>query len=365
MRPYFHDAQPDARPVSTGLKNLRGKVLFGSFFHTPRLGEVECLHEALVELDAAGRITAVVKSVDPAYEAKKKAFEAEGRLVALHGFILPGFVDLHVHAPQLPQLGKALDAAAEVWLQQYTFPLESRYADSGSPNRVSSLVANLLANGATTAVYFRDDPHWSDQGSWSISASNGSRALIGRWRWTIRRMSGFLSRRLDGSRLAATEEPRVHSVVQEIAARASLSRCNAAVLPSCTDGPAGAAGPGGARDRLPLQTHCSESDWQHHTSSSVSADRHRRAGFLRPAVPAHGAGARRLLSAIADHASPRAAGPGCPLRAVEHVLLRCRLPVAPRARQGREAGARHGYFWRAEPVDPRQYPYDHSRLTPA
>ncbi len=70
-------------------------------------------------------------------------------------YVLPGMVDLHVHAPQWPQLGKALDLPLEDWLQKFTFPLESRYADIGFAAReYQSLVANLLANGTTTALYF-------------------------------------------------------------------------------------------------------------------------------------------------------------------------------------------------------------------
>jgi len=68
---------------------------------------------------------------------------------------LPGFVDLHIHAPQWPQLGKALDVPLEVWLQQYTFPLEARYSDVDFAERVyGDMVDNLLAEGTTTAVYF-------------------------------------------------------------------------------------------------------------------------------------------------------------------------------------------------------------------
>src|SRR5256885_9452065 len=70
-------------------------------------------------------------------------------------FLLPGMVDLHVHAPQWPQSGKALDVPLETWLQEYTFPLEARYGDAGFATSVyDSVVRTLLANGTTTAMYF-------------------------------------------------------------------------------------------------------------------------------------------------------------------------------------------------------------------
>lgn len=44
-------------------------------------------------------------------------------------YLLPGFVDLHVHAPQWAQSGTALDIPLYEWLNTYTFPLESKFAD--------------------------------------------------------------------------------------------------------------------------------------------------------------------------------------------------------------------------------------------
>ena len=68
--------------------------------------------------------------------------------------LLPGLVDLHVHAPQWPQLGTGLDLPLERWLFEYTFPLEAR-----SPTRLRGsvwerMVPTLLRHGTTTAVYY-------------------------------------------------------------------------------------------------------------------------------------------------------------------------------------------------------------------
>ena len=42
-------------------------------------------------------------------------------------FLLPGFIDSHVHASQYPNNGLGLDLPLLEWLQKYTFPLERRY----------------------------------------------------------------------------------------------------------------------------------------------------------------------------------------------------------------------------------------------
>ncbi len=56
----------------------------------------------------------------------RRAAERRGHLLSAppDTFLLPGFVDLHIHAPQYPQLGTALHVPLEVWLQENTFPLE-------------------------------------------------------------------------------------------------------------------------------------------------------------------------------------------------------------------------------------------------
>ena len=43
--------------------------------------------------------------------------------------IIPGFVDLHMHAPQYAMRGLGMDMELLQWLESFTFPEEARYAD--------------------------------------------------------------------------------------------------------------------------------------------------------------------------------------------------------------------------------------------
>ncbi|MCP4225849.1 MAG: guanine deaminase, partial [Actinomycetia bacterium] len=72
------------------------------------MGDIRIREEALVLVDASGYITAVVESDDVAYE-RAYASASAGEIVELteSQYLLPGLVDLHIHAPQWPQLGKA------------------------------------------------------------------------------------------------------------------------------------------------------------------------------------------------------------------------------------------------------------------
>ena len=90
-------------------------------------------------------------------------------------------VDCHVHAPQYPQLGLALDRPLEVWLDTYTFPLEARYADLGfAAPRYEALVDDLLALGTTTALYFATVHLDASKLLADICIDKGQRALIGK-----------------------------------------------------------------------------------------------------------------------------------------------------------------------------------------
>ncbi|WP_420065124.1 guanine deaminase [Pectobacterium colocasium] len=68
--------------------------------------------------------------------------------------IVPGFVDTHLHYPQTEMVGAWGEQLLE-WLQTYTFPTESKYADSDYAAAMSAFFLNqLLANGTTTALVF-------------------------------------------------------------------------------------------------------------------------------------------------------------------------------------------------------------------
>ncbi len=69
--------------------------------------------------------------------------------------IIPGFTDLHVHAPQFPNRGLGLDEQLLLWLDKYTFPEEAKYANLDYAEKVYTKVAQLfLRYGTTRAVVF-------------------------------------------------------------------------------------------------------------------------------------------------------------------------------------------------------------------
>ena len=72
-----------------------------------------------------------------------------------NGLFIPGFADIHWHAPQFANLGVGLDLPLLPWLEKYTFPEEARFKDLDYANAVfDKLLASLLASGTTSSVIF-------------------------------------------------------------------------------------------------------------------------------------------------------------------------------------------------------------------
>ena len=165
------------------MTDLRGKALLADGFHAPRLGEIGELRDALLSIGDDGTIVSVLRPDDEGYPNVLAAARQADALVTLPKghYLLPGLVDLHVHAPQYPQLGQALDVPLEVWLHKYTFPLEARYADTAfARHSYRLLVDDLIANGTTTALYFATIHRDATRILVDTCLERGQRALIGK-----------------------------------------------------------------------------------------------------------------------------------------------------------------------------------------
>jgi guanine deaminase len=235
----------------------------GTAFHAPSPDRLEVLEDALIVIGADGVIVRVESGADAA-----QSFRNSGRLTELGPaqYLIPGLIDCHIHAPQWPQLGRALDVPLERWLQDYTFKLEARYADEAYARAMyTDLVATLLANGTTTAVYFATLHLPATQILAEICLAQGQRALIGRVAMDDPVQCPETYR--DPSAEVAIEETRrfiafvktmpgnEHHLIEPV--------ITPRFIPACTDELLRGLGNLAAETGCAIQTHCSESDWEH------------------------------------------------------------------------------------------------------
>lgn len=242
-------------------------VVQGTAFHTPERGQVEALENAVLAVAPDGDIEAVLHPEADAYPSLVEAAEERGVLQRLDAdsYLIPGLVDLHIHAPQWPQLGKALDAPLEEWLQRYTFPLEAKFADHDFARAVyDDLVRTLLAHGTTTAVYFGSVDFQANVILAETCLRLGQRALVGKVAMDHPDQCPDYYR--DESAAAALEDTsRFIETVQRLQPGSDpmvLPAITPRFVPSCTDPLLQGLGALAAETGCHVQTHCSESDWE-------------------------------------------------------------------------------------------------------
>ena len=240
--------------------------ILATILDTPEFGKLRVRPDSLVVADGDGQITLVLQPGDESYEQTRHRLERQERLAVIAGYVLPGLVDLHAHAPQWPQLGKALDVPLEVWLNKYTFPLEARYDDLEFASSVyRSLVSSLLRIGTTTAVYFGTVHRAATQLLVDECVVQGQRAVIGKVAMDNPAECPDYYR--DASAAEALDETtafieyvRSHDGNQGSLVRPAITP---RFLPSCTDELLAGLGELAAATSALVQTHCSESDWAH------------------------------------------------------------------------------------------------------
>ena len=152
---------------------LRGDLL--DFTGEPGWGDVDTAavrwrpnHWLLIE---NGRIAGVQAEAPP--EGWER-HDHGGRL------IMPGFIDTHVHMPQLDVIASYGTELLD-WLENYTFPAEIRYADPKCSEAGAALfLGALLANGTTSAVVFPTAHKVSADALFAAAQQRGMRIVTGK-----------------------------------------------------------------------------------------------------------------------------------------------------------------------------------------
>jgi guanine deaminase len=247
---------------------------------TPSATQFEVLPDVVIRVDHDGWIVDITPAV-----------EVDGSVdvtLPSTSVLLPGLIDTHIHAPQWPQLGVGLDLSLEQWLFEYTFPLEARYVDVDFAQAVwAHMVPTLLAHGTTTAVFYSSTHVDATTALARTCADVGLRALVGRvamdhpvgtpdWYRDKSASDGIEASVRSIEEIVDLDSPLVEAIVTP------------RFIPACTDDLLRGLAEVAASTSVRIQTHCSESDWEHghvHERYAMSDTRALESlGLVRPAT---------------------------------------------------------------------------------
>lgn len=94
--------------------------------------------------------------------------------------ITPGFIDTHLHAPQIEMIGSYGGHLLE-WLNRYTFPTERKFADPVHARRVArAFYDELLRHGTLTALIFSTVHATATDIFFEEAEARGFRGIIGK-----------------------------------------------------------------------------------------------------------------------------------------------------------------------------------------
>jgi guanine deaminase len=146
--------------------------------HTPRNpfagdGALEVFQDGGLAF-AGGRVVAC-----GAYGDVRRGHPDAEVLDARDATLLPGFVDCHVHYPQIRVIG-SMGLELMDWLQSCCLPEEARLADPGYAALVAErFVAGLAANGTTAALVFGSHFPAAQEALFAAAAESGLRVASG------------------------------------------------------------------------------------------------------------------------------------------------------------------------------------------
>lgn len=123
------------------------KILKGNIVYTKEMNRFEVYEDGYVVVEN-GKVKLVAKELPDMYQSI--AVEDMGDQL-----IIPGFVDLHVHAPQWLNTGIGYSKELLPWLNEYTFPLESDFDNlEFAEEHYKNFIQDLWEAGTTRACIF-------------------------------------------------------------------------------------------------------------------------------------------------------------------------------------------------------------------
>ena len=168
--------------------------------------------------------------------------------------IIPGMNDLHCHGPQFKNLGMAMDKDLLPWLNDYTFPEESKFKDIEYSKKIyKKFIKELWKQGTTRSAVFATIHKESSMELMDLFIKSGLGAFVGKVNMDLNSPS-FLCENLEDS-LRDTEE-----ILIKYENRSSLVKpiITPRFVPSCSGELLKGLGQLCKKYNVPCQSHLSE-----------------------------------------------------------------------------------------------------------
>lgn len=233
------------------------KIYRANIIHTPTPGKLEIIPHGYVVVGSTGLVEGVYAELPENLDWRRQVMDFGDKL------LIPAFNDLHVHAPQYRNMGLALDLELLPWLNTYTFPEETKYADPEYARRLyRRFVHELWMQGTMRAAVFATIHPEATRilADLFIQAGMGAYVgLVGMNRNSPDTLQNTTDEVMEGMRMLKKhlDEHNPSGLVRPI--------ITPRFVPSCSDKMLSALGQYAAETGLPVQSHLSENrseiDW--------------------------------------------------------------------------------------------------------
>lgn len=218
----------------------------GDIVYTKEFGILECVEDGFIVLKDSK-----VKGV---YKELPKEFLGLKVIDYSNLLIIPGLIDLHLHAPQFPNIGLGLDKELLPWLQTYTFPEESKYSDLEYAKKVySKLIKELWKYGTTRCCVFATIHKDSSKLLLDLFNTSGLGAYVGKVNMDYNSPDTLIE--YTDKSIEDTED-----IIKEYKSKYPLvnSIITPRFVPTCSDKLLNALGDLAKKYNTPVQSHLSE-----------------------------------------------------------------------------------------------------------
>ncbi|KAG2416880.1 hypothetical protein HFD88_008097 [Aspergillus terreus] len=247
---------------------LHPQAFYGTLIHSLNPSTIEYLPNTLIIIDQHGKIEGLHPQI-PASSIQSllathnhTTTSCPTTILSPAEFLIPGFIDTHIHAPQWSQRGVGRGIPLLNWLEGITFAHEARCSDDAYARRLfHSCVSGGLKQGVTTACYYSSRHASATVILAETCLALGQRALLGKCNMDRHAVDWYVD---ESAAASVSDTEHVIRAVRALDAEHGL--VTPVITPrfaiSCSDGLLRALGELAARAEyraLPIQTHFNES----------------------------------------------------------------------------------------------------------